>query len=97
MGFVLRKEVRVAPDGQPAGTDLKAIPAGTAVEDIPDSELAQLAAGHFTDADTPGAEWATDDDISHPHVGRLAREAADAQEITSDDVADVSTVLGGDS
>lgn len=46
--LVLRKAVMVAGDGDPAGTPLKRLDAGTRRGDIVDSELAQLCDEHFT-------------------------------------------------
>lgn len=43
----LRKTVLVAGDGDPAGSPLKAIAAGTDARNIPASELAQLHQDHF--------------------------------------------------
>lgn len=43
----LRKDVAVFPDGASHDVALKVIPAGTPATDIPESELAQLAAEHF--------------------------------------------------
>lgn len=44
---VLKRDVMVAGDGQPPGSPLKCLPAGTPFTIIPDSELAQLHLDHF--------------------------------------------------
>lgn len=44
---VLRKAVMVAGDGDPPGSPLKRIPAGTPVDEIPQAEQAQLCQEHF--------------------------------------------------
>ncbi|HEX9991366.1 MAG TPA: hypothetical protein VGB14_00420 [Acidimicrobiales bacterium] len=46
---VLAKPVMVAGDGDPPGSPLKRLDAGTRRSDLPPSELAQLCDDHFTD------------------------------------------------
>lgn len=44
---ILRKSVHVAGDGDPPGSPLKLLEAGTAASEIPPSERAQLCDDHF--------------------------------------------------
>lgn len=81
--LVLRRTVQVQPDGVYGSVTLKTIEKGTPHDDIPESELAQLAAGHFCEPDEDGNPtdvWAPAD---HPelseHVGRIHREANEAK------------------
>jgi hypothetical protein len=49
MAKVLKRDVRVHPDGGIPPCELKVLPAGTKRADIPKSELDQLDPDHFTD------------------------------------------------
>lgn len=63
--FRLKSTVSVSPDRHRPGS-LKQLPAGTALDDVPETELEQLAPGHFVDADGSDAlpdDWRTDEAV----------------------------------
>lgn len=78
MTHVLKRAVQVMGEGYPAGGPLKTIPKGTPAEDIPVSELRQLAAGHFVDGvydeQLDRVAKQSDDVVDSEHVGAMARE-----------------------